>query len=271
MPDFGSFRGFGEKLTQGQTPTQLGTIGSIIFGVDPDAQAFFDRVVAAGGSLSANEQIAIDKLFVDLKNYGLYANMKAMYPFVGASSNSCALNMISNTFNCTFNGAITFSSLGISSNGSTGYVSGLCNDFTSRNAYSAGLYINNDGGINGVDMSSVPDFTISPDFNGSIGIFRCEGNENFTRFADVVGFYCNVRPNSTSGKYYRNGSIFTTTTGVTGNSTTNFELFRYGTEGYYTANRAALAYSYNAILSDTDVSNLYTAVQSFQTTLGRQV
>jgi hypothetical protein len=28
MPDFGSFRGFGEKLTQGQTPTQLGKIGS---------------------------------------------------------------------------------------------------------------------------------------------------------------------------------------------------------------------------------------------------
>jgi hypothetical protein len=28
MPDFGSFRGFGEKLVQGQTPTQLGLIGS---------------------------------------------------------------------------------------------------------------------------------------------------------------------------------------------------------------------------------------------------
>jgi hypothetical protein len=29
MPDFGSFRGFGEKLAQGQTPTQLGLIGSV--------------------------------------------------------------------------------------------------------------------------------------------------------------------------------------------------------------------------------------------------
>lgn len=28
MPDFGSFRGFGEKLAQGQTPTQLGLVGS---------------------------------------------------------------------------------------------------------------------------------------------------------------------------------------------------------------------------------------------------
>ena len=32
MPDFGSFRGFGEKLAQGQTPTQLGKIGSEAFG-----------------------------------------------------------------------------------------------------------------------------------------------------------------------------------------------------------------------------------------------
>jgi hypothetical protein len=32
MPDFGSFRGFGEKLTQGQTPTQLGLIGSLSYG-----------------------------------------------------------------------------------------------------------------------------------------------------------------------------------------------------------------------------------------------
>ena len=29
MPDFGSFRGFGEKLVQGQTPTELGLIGSV--------------------------------------------------------------------------------------------------------------------------------------------------------------------------------------------------------------------------------------------------
>jgi hypothetical protein len=32
MPDFGSFRGFGEKLMQGQTPTQLGKIGGDAFG-----------------------------------------------------------------------------------------------------------------------------------------------------------------------------------------------------------------------------------------------
>jgi hypothetical protein len=35
MPDFGSFRGFGEKLMQGQTPTQLGKIGSEIISAPP--------------------------------------------------------------------------------------------------------------------------------------------------------------------------------------------------------------------------------------------
>ena len=54
MPDFGIMRGFneklfGDKLLAGQLPTQLGLIGSNDFGTDPDAQAFFNRVTAAGG------------------------------------------------------------------------------------------------------------------------------------------------------------------------------------------------------------------------------
>jgi hypothetical protein len=271
MPDFGSFRGFGEKLTQGQTPTQLGNAGGIVFGFDADAELFFARVTSAGGTLSATEKLAVSNLFKDLKTYSLFTNMKALYPFVGASSNSCALNMMSNTFTGTFSGGITFSSLGITGNGSNAKMDGLCNDFTSRNAYSAGIYINNNGSVQGIDMAGVPGFTIAPNFSNTIGLQRCEGNDETTRFSAVVGFYCNVRPNSVSAKYYRNGAIYSTITGTTSSVSGNFRLFSYSGSDFFTANRIALAYSYNAILSDTDVSNLYTAVQAFQTTLGRQV
>lgn len=271
MPDFGSFRGFGEKLTQGQTPTQLGNAGGIVFGFDGDAELFFTRVTSAGGTLSATEKIAVSNLFKDLKTYSLFTNMKALYPFVGASSNSCALNMMSNTFPGTFSGGITFSSLGISGNGSNAKMDGLCNDFTSRNGYSAGIYINNNGIIAGIDMAGGAGFTIAPNFNGAIGLNRCEGNEDLTRFSAVVGFYCNVRPNSVSAKYYRNGAIYNTITGTAAGVSGDFRLFSYSGADFFTANRIALAYSYNAILSDTNVSNLYTAVQTFQTTLGRQV
>jgi hypothetical protein len=45
MPDFGSFRGFGEKLMQGQTPTQLGVIGSI--NVNPKLLDAYPNAAAA--------------------------------------------------------------------------------------------------------------------------------------------------------------------------------------------------------------------------------
>ena len=47
MPDFGSFRGFGDKLVQGQTPTQLGLIGS--FDVAPP---LLDLYPSAGAAYS---------------------------------------------------------------------------------------------------------------------------------------------------------------------------------------------------------------------------
>ena len=67
MPDFGIFRGFGsklfsDKLYAGQVPTQLGLIGSLDFGFDTDAQAFFNRITAAGGSLNSGVVFKINAL-----------------------------------------------------------------------------------------------------------------------------------------------------------------------------------------------------------------
>ena len=73
MPDFGSFRGFGDKLVQGQTPTQLGLIGSFDFAIDVDAQLFFDRVSAAGGTLTNTEKTATNQLVLDLKSTSIWS------------------------------------------------------------------------------------------------------------------------------------------------------------------------------------------------------
>ena len=107
MPDFGIMRGFndklfGDKLVAGQLPTHLGLIGSTYFGTDPDAQAFFDRVTAEGGTLSATEKAAVDKLVKQMKIDGTWTPMKAIYPMVGASSAACSRNLKSDDFNGTF-------------------------------------------------------------------------------------------------------------------------------------------------------------------------
>ena len=56
-------------------------------GFDADAQAFFDRVTAAGGTLSTTEKNATNQLVLDMKSAGIWSSMKAIYPMVGASVN----------------------------------------------------------------------------------------------------------------------------------------------------------------------------------------
>ena len=65
--------------------------------VDPDAAAFFARVTAAGGTLSATEQTAVNTLVVTMKADGTWTPMKAIYPMVGASAAACAQNLKSSS------------------------------------------------------------------------------------------------------------------------------------------------------------------------------
>lgn len=56
-------------------------------GFDADAQAFFDRVTTAGGTLTTTEKNATNQLVLDMKSAGIWTAMKAVYPMVGASAN----------------------------------------------------------------------------------------------------------------------------------------------------------------------------------------
>ena len=51
-------------------------------GVDPDAQAF----ITAASITNPTQQSAVNQLVVDLKGYGVWSKMKAIYPFVGGTA-----------------------------------------------------------------------------------------------------------------------------------------------------------------------------------------
>jgi len=86
-------------------------IVSSISGIDADWLAYYNRVIAAGGSLSTTEQNATKTLVADLKTAGIWSSMKAIYPMVGASAAACAQNLKSSSFTGTFTSGWTFSSL----------------------------------------------------------------------------------------------------------------------------------------------------------------
>lgn len=283
MPDFGIFRGFnnklfGDKLFAGQLPINLGKIGAL----DTDSIAFFDRVIAAGGSLSLLEQYAVNQLVLDMKSYSIWDKMKAIYPMVGASAAACAQNLKSSSFTGTFNGGITYASTGVKPNGTTGYMNtnlNMANQFSTINSVHLSYYSRTNISANDVEMGVYGTttgayllYTYSGSSFKSLNRAQSVGGSNYT---PTTGLLIGNRNSSTQEKYYHNGTLVDTINVASSGNLNNLNIFLMG----YNVNGAAAELSqkesaYASIgdgLTDTEASNLYTAVQAFQTTLSRQV
>jgi len=248
---------------------------------DADAQAFFDRVDTAGGTLSDTEKEAVNQLVLDMKDDGIWSSMKAIYPMVGASAAACAQNLKSSSFTGTFTSGWTFASTGVTPNGTSAYMDTNCNDNNfSNNSMSFGCYSR-------TDENSAYDLGI---YNTTLtaGSFIALRNTNQFRTivqagppaiivsnSDSKGFYQTSKNGSTTVLAYKNSSQIINTTKATENATnTTFYLGALnngGTPAFgYTGREYCLAYIGDG-LSATDMTTYYTAVQAFQTTLSRQV
>ena len=62
---------------------------AIISGNDTDAQAF----ITAAGITDTTQQSAINSLVTNLKGYGIWSKMKAIYPMVGGTANAHKFNL----------------------------------------------------------------------------------------------------------------------------------------------------------------------------------
>jgi hypothetical protein len=285
MPDFGIFRGFNsklfsDKLFAGQLPTQLG------FVIDEDAQAFFNRVTTAGGSLSLTERMAVNQLVTDLKFYQLWTKMQVLYPMVGASAAACAQNLKSSSFTGSFNGGWTFSSNGAKPNGTnawmqTNYTLSSSNNFANFNTHNSHYSRTNTLTGTQVDMGagiltpSVIFYNLyqynSANVGGSHGSLQIDNST-----IDSLGFIIKSATSSTSLKLYKNNALLKTiNTTQTTNSNIGVNLiiaaqFHTGSARELSSRECAFA-SIGDGLTDTEASNFYTAIQNFQTTLSRQV
>jgi hypothetical protein len=290
MADFGIFRGFSDKLFQGQLPTQLGLIGSQSIGFDPDAQAFFNRVTAAGGTLSGTEETAVNTLVIQMKADGIWSGMKAIYPMVGASAAACAQNLKSSSFPGTFYGGWTFASTGVTPNGTSAYMDTGCNPSLLTNwitnnhqsFYSRTQTPNGNGWNMGVGFSSTgsPLFGLAVVRSGNSAIYdsgfyltaRITSTET-----DGRAFWLGSCTASNLRKFIKNGSVIATNTTSDTIAASNANiaigaLYDTATSSanFFMSQQCAFS-SIGDGLTDTEASNFYTAVQAFQTTLSRQV
>jgi hypothetical protein len=261
-----------------------GIIASQLAGFDSDAQAFFDRVTTAGGSLSTTEKTAVNTLVIDLKGYSIWTKIKAIYPMVGASAAACAQNLKSSSFTGTFTSGWTFASTGVTPNGTSAYMDTNLNPNTqlsSSNSSHLAYYsrTNNDGTY--VDMGSANDpnrivlhikysgvaYYDQNDFsNGRLSISMSSINS--------TGLFLMSRTANNLQKGYRNNSLIGTNTNTITSSLPTRNIYIGGMNTspviLFTNRQCAFA-SIGDGLNDTEAGNFYTAVNAFQVTLSRNV
>ena len=102
--------------------TLINSMGSGAAAIDADAQAF----ITAAAITDSTQQSAINTLVTDLKGYGIWTKMKALYPFVGGTASSHKFNLkdprdLDAAYRLVFNGGGIHSSTGYAGNASNAW------------------------------------------------------------------------------------------------------------------------------------------------------
>lgn len=252
--------------------------------IDADAQAF----ISAASITDSTQKTAINTLVISLKSYGIWSKMKALYPMVGGTASSHKFNLkdprdLNDAFRLTFAGGWTHSSNGALPNGTTGYADTNLNDnlLTLNNAHlSTYLKTQNDGLF--CDIGAI--YVIGAQ-NKETNIFARYGNIFYPRIQDTnngiisqtssLGLFVSNRVNTTQIRASYNGALKTLTSNTTGKAGRNIFIsaanFSTSNNANYYSNRQTAFISVGDGLTDIELINYYTAIQEFQTILGRQV
>jgi hypothetical protein len=247
--------------------------------------------LTATGITDATIINALNAMDTDLISAGLLPSgtgagkIKALYPFVGATAGTHKFNFVNPldtdaAFRLTFNGGITHDSSGMTPNGTNGYADTFfvpTTNFTSLDNKSFGAYIGTNTN-NGVEIGSLNGSFIGDQLVTRISNICISSNSNINDALAITstnsqGFWISTRSNSLSGNYYKNGtSIITLAASVSQHNQSIFIGARrfVSSAEVFCDKRIQLAFMGDG-LNGTEAVNFTNLVQTFQTTLGRQV
>jgi len=254
-------------------------------GFDPDAQAFFDAIDTAGGSLTSTEEDAVNQLVLDLKSYFLWDECKAVYPFVGSTSITQKFNLkdprdLDAAYRLGFFGTWSFSSNGADPNGTNAYANTYyAQNVQPQNDVHISVYNREESTGGRVDMGATnqtqggKDLQITSNFGGN----NFSAANNGAQAAGPVtssGFVLVTRTISGSFNYFLNNSKTVKGQASDSNiSSSNIFIAARNSNGiteYFDNKEKAFASIGNG-LDDTEAGNLYNAVVAYQTALSRNV
>lgn len=245
---------------------------------EPDSEAFF----TAAGITDATQKLAVDTLVRDLKRYGLWSKMTAIYPFVGGTASAHSYNLKNTAqYQITWNGTVTHNSNGITGNGTNGYgnLNIAPNAIGTQNDQHISIYSRTDINQSSYDIYSVGASSDSGILIRFLGSFNPKINMTGWPNAAVstsLGLFTASRTSSTLLRGYQNNiTRYSPASYASATPSANNLFICAGNNGAGVANNFSTRnYAFASVgtgLDDTQAANLYTAVQVFQTILNRQV
>jgi hypothetical protein len=265
--------------------------------------------LAATGITGSTNITALQDLEGDLDSYGLTSKVLALYPMIGGTIGTVKYNFMNpqdtdaayrlvqsgSTPTITMNGVAgdgldyPFPAVLINPSFNTNVplssIDPLSNHFITYNVTSPAANQVNFPAESGVQPVTIGSYYITMQLNSYFYGNNLTSHDNpsgtyvasFGANSTALGFYAGTRTSTTSNLMYRNkgGSktTATNTSSVSGLSFTGGDT-RYltiTTAGRAGSERRIAFYSYGTGLTESELDNYYTAVQAFQTTLGRQV
>lgn len=256
---------------------------------DADALNVINAIEGTGTILTTTQKNACNTLFVSLKDYGIFTKIKAFYGFLGGTAAAHKFNWkdprdLDAAYRLVFNGGWTHSSTGALPNGTTGYAETYfnpTNGYSVNNSAHISFYSRtnsseaNDNEMGCNDVNNLVITTRRSDQSNNTFLYANTliGGINFVD-SDSLGLYISNRINNQANGFKNGVSKGSNTVAdnarnnrtivIGANNSTGFNIIQY-------SSRETAFASIGDGLTDTEASNFYTAVQSFNTTLNRQV
>lgn len=258
--------------TPSSTPAASGTT---------EAETYLAAVLAAGGTLTPTMSAETITLFTGIVSNNLWDKIQQFFPLLGATGSACAIEGKSALSKITWNGGMTFTTLGAKSNGSNAYGNIAYNENTDANAndihisFYSNQNISSDGFLMGLANTTNVTGLYAYDSSSDAGARITSATWSVdTSDLDSLGHYFGVRSAGNSQKLYKNGTEEATGTyAATAKQNGNYYVFARNnigagsTDAYRNARCAFI--SIGRSLTAGEVSTLSTLVNTFNTNLAR--
>jgi hypothetical protein len=254
--------------------------------IDADAQAFLTAASITDPTITN----AINTLVINLKAYGLWVKIKAIYPFVGGTATTHKFNLknpldTDAAFRILFGGGWTHNANGITANASNTFANTFLNPSTNLtlNTTHVSLYSRTNIAQNAIDCgcSTAAINRIAIHLKWSDNNSYHDMYDTITRITHPLSatpssnLFITNRTASNVFNLWRNGVKLTTQSNIFTSALPNLNLYigarNTGSSIDFVSSRNYAFASIGDGLTDIEADNLTTAVQVFQTTLSRNV